>query len=79
MKDIKVTVFSGNLPFAEFADGQSVRELYMDRSVREFADGQISQADKSLGRTNQKRRSHAVLVFGDSGQIRKTAALLSVC
>jgi hypothetical protein len=51
----------------------------MDRSVRELAGGQISQADKALGQTKQKNCSPAALVCWDSGQIRKTAVLLPVC
>jgi len=51
----------------------------MDRSGREFADGQIRQAGKTLGRTDQKNCSPAALVCSGSGQIRKTAVLLSVC
>ena len=64
-----MTAFSGNLPFEAFADGQSVRELYMDRLIREFADGQISQADKSLGRTNQKSCSPAVCLLGQRAAV----------
>jgi hypothetical protein len=40
---MKGTAFSGNLPFAEFADGQISQGVVY---------GQISQAGKSLGRIN---------------------------
>jgi hypothetical protein len=48
---MKGTAFSGNLPFAEFADGQ------------------IRQADKSLGRTDQKNCSPAVCLLGQRAAV----------
>ena len=36
----------------------------MDKSVRELAGGQISQADKALGQTKQKNCSPAACLFG---------------